>query len=71
MTMEEHRISPQRFRDAWYWYRNAPHQMDAVNRLYVAIWEADPCLLSEHADWFQRFTERPKLVKSALNCEGE
>jgi hypothetical protein len=71
LSIEEHRISLEAWRDAWFWYRNAPHQQDAITKLYVAIWEADPCLLSEHSEWFQRYRERDKLVKSALHSEGE
>ena len=71
MSIEEHRISPETWRAAWYWYRNAPHQQDAVNKLYVAIWEADPCLLSEHSEWFQRYRDRDKLVHSFAHPEGE
>lgn len=69
--MEEGRISPETWRAAWYWYRDAPHQVDAVNKLYVAIWEADPCLLSEHSEWFQRYRNRDKLVHSFLHPDGE
>jgi len=71
LSIEEHRISLEAWRDAWFWYRNAPHQQDAITKLYVAIWEADPCLLSEHSEWFQRYRERDKLVKSAMFTEGE
>ena len=71
MSIEEHRISLEAWRDAWFWYRNAPHQQDAITKLYVAIWEADPCLLSEHSEWFCRYRDRDKLVKSFMHCEGE
>jgi hypothetical protein len=70
-VIDDHRISPETWRAAWHWYRGAPHQVDAVNKLYVAIWESDPCLLSEHSEWFQRFRDRDKLVKSAMFTEGQ
>jgi hypothetical protein len=71
MTIEEGRISFQTWLDAWYWYRNAPHQVDAVNLLFEAIWKSDPALLHENAEWFQRYRDRDKLVHSAMFPDGQ
>ena len=69
--IDDHRISPETWRAAWHWYRDAPHQQDAITKLYVAIWEADPCLLSEHSEWFKRYRDRDKLVHSAMFTDGQ
>lgn len=71
MTMEEGRISFETWMDAWYWYRGAPHQQDAIAKLYVAIWDSDPALLHENAEWFQRYRDRDKLVHSAMFTDGQ
>jgi hypothetical protein len=71
MTMEEGRISPETWRAAWHWYRGAPHQVEAVDLLFEAIWGSDPALLHENAEWFRRYRDRDKLVKSFLYPEGE
>ena len=69
--IEDHRISFETWMAAWYWYRNAPHQQDAIAKLYVAIWESDPALLHENAEWFLRYRDRDKLVHSAMFTDGE
>jgi len=69
--MEEKRISFQTWLEAWYWYRGAPHQQDAAAKLYAAIWQSDPALLHENAEWFQRYRDRDKLVHSFAHPEGE
>jgi len=71
VTIEDGRISFKTWMETWYWYRNAPNQQDAIAKLYVAIWESDPALLHENAEWFRRFCERDKLAKSAMHSEGE
>ena len=69
--MKDHRIDFETWLNAWYWYRGAPHQQDAIAKLYVAIWESDPCLLSVHSEWFQRYRDRDKLVHSFTHPDGE
>jgi hypothetical protein len=71
--LNDKRISLKRWRDAWYWYRNAPHQQDAVNQLYAHIYElpGGACLLHEDAEWFQRFSKRDKLIQDFMHPEGE
>jgi hypothetical protein len=69
--IQETLIGHDKWRAAWHWYRDAPHQQDAITKLYVAIWEADPCLLSEHSEWFLRYRDRDKLVHSAMHTDGE
>ena len=64
-------IDPQKWRDCWLWYRNAPHQEEAILRLYKHLKETDPCLLSVSAEWFVDYTKRDQLVHSAMHTDGE
>lgn len=64
-------IHPQKWRDCWLWYRNAPHQEDAIMKLYRHIKETDPCLLSVNSEWFIDYTKRDQTVKSFMHPEGE
>ena len=64
-------IDPQKWRECWLWYRNAPHQEEAILRLYKHLKETDPCLLSVNAEWFVGYTKRDKLVHSFMHPEGE
>jgi hypothetical protein len=64
-------IDPQRWRDCWLWYRNAPHQEEAILRLYKHLKETDPSLLSVNAEWFVDYTKRDQLVHSFMFPEGE
>lgn len=68
---DDKRIRFPKWLDAWLYYRGAPHQQDALAKLYVCIWNDAPHLLSEDSEWFQRYRDRDKLVKSAMYPEGE
>jgi len=59
--------------DAWHWYRSAPHQQLAVERLYeeIAALPGGVQLLSEHAGWFQQYRGRTRLVHDFMHPEGE
>ena len=65
------KLSKERWRDAWFWYRNAPNQTEAVNTLYNQLEQIAPELLTEESEWFCKYTERCKFVKSFMNPEGE
>ena len=65
------KLSKERWRDAWFWYRNAPNQIEAVNNLYDQLEKIAPELLTEESEWFSAYTERSKFVKSFMNPEGE
>ena len=71
--IEEVVMSPQRWRDAWLWYRGSPHQSDAVDLLYLHLRQlpGGDCLLSESAEWFRAYRDRDKLLHSAMFTEGE
>ena len=71
VVIDDHLISEQTWLDAWYWFRNAPHQRDAALKLYQAIKEADPCLLHQGAEWLADYRSRTRLVHSAMYTEGE
>lgn len=66
-------IGYEKWREAWLWFRNAPHQQAAVNKLYTQILElpGGACLLSQHAEWFEDYRGRDKLVHSAMHTEGQ
>ena len=66
-------IGYEKWREAWFWFRNAPHQQKAVNRLYAEILElpGGACLLSKHAQWFEEYRAKNKLVKDFMHFEGE
>lgn len=64
-------IDPQKWVQCWLWYRNAPHQEEAILRLYKHLKETDPCLLSVNAEWFVDYTKHDQLVHSFMFPEGE
>ena len=71
--IEDLLLTREKWRNAWFWFRHAPHQEDAVNQLYDHILElpGGACLLAENAEWFQTYRQTPKLVHSASHCEGQ
>ena len=59
--MEDHMLSPEKWRDFWRYYKGTPEQVEAVNELYVGIHSSDPCLLHDNASWVRAYRERPAL----------
>jgi hypothetical protein len=70
---EDHRISFETWMAAWYWYRGAPHQQAAINKLYAHILElpGGSCLLSRSAEWFEDYRVKDKLIHDFMHPEGE
>jgi hypothetical protein len=62
-----------KWRMAWFWYRHAPHQEEAIDLLFDHIAElpGGALLLTEHSEWFQKYRQTPKLVHSATHPEGQ
>ena len=59
MTMADHLLSVEGFRNFFRYYKGTPEQINALNHLYVAINEADQCLLHEGAEWIKLYREKP------------
>ena len=58
--MSDHLLSVEEFKNFFRYYKGTPEQVDALNHLYVAINDADPCLLHEGAEWIKLYREKPK-----------
>ena len=58
--MSDHLLSVEEFRNFFRYYKGTPEQVEALNHLYVAINEADQCLLHEGAEWIKLYREKPK-----------
>ena len=59
MTINDVLMSPERWQDRWEHYKNEPQQVSAIWKLYEAIKQSDPALLSESAEWAVKFSEKP------------
>lgn len=66
-------IDHEEWRDAWLWYRGAPHQQAAINKLYAHILELPGgfCLLSRNAEWLEDYRAKGKLVHDFMHPEGQ
>ena len=71
--IQETLMGHERWRSSWYWYRSAPHQVAAINKLYAHILElpGGACLLAESAEWFQDYRGRDNLAPSFMHPEGQ
>jgi hypothetical protein len=68
MGIKDVQFSPERWLQFWDNYKGLEHQTDAIRKLGQHINEADPCLLSESADWVQ--TWRTPVVDVPNTWEG-
>lgn len=57
MTIKDVQFTDQRWLEFWDNYKGLEHQMRAVVKLGWQIKQADPCLLSESADWISTWRE--------------
>lgn len=59
--------------NAFLYYRGEHHQKLGIVKLYAHIFElpGGPLILSRHAEWFEEYRNRDKLVKSFMHPEGE
>jgi len=70
MTIDQVQFNDQRWLQFWDHYDGLEHQMRAIIKLGWQIKQADPCLLTEGAEWVREWrndggTERKSLAKSA------
>ena len=66
MTMNDVLMSPERWQDRWEHYKNEPQQVTAIWKLYEAIKQSDPALLSESAEWAVKFSEKPPAPQGVI-----
>lgn len=59
MTISQVQLSPARWKQFWSNYKGLPHQDKALEQLAAAINQADPCLLTEGAEWATTFKTMP------------
>ena len=70
MTVFDYQMDRETWRNAWLYYRAAPHQEAAIDILYDELLVTDPTVLLTTSDWFRQFRDR-NLVKSFMHPEGE
>lgn len=70
MTMNDVLMTPERFQDRWEHFKGEPQQVSAIWKLYEAIKQSDPGLLSESAEWAVKFSEKPPAPKWPISKEG-
>jgi len=70
MTMADHLLSVEEFRNFFRYYKGTPEQINALNHLYVAINEADQCLLHDGAEWIRLYREKPKAGPVSNTWDG-
>jgi hypothetical protein len=66
MTMDDVLMTPERWQDRWEAFKNEPQQVTAIWKLYDAIKQSDPALLSESAEWASKFSETPPQVQQQV-----
>ena len=73
MPIEQVQFTDQRWLQFWDNYRALEHQIKAINKLGQQIRQADPCLLSESADWVEdyRAQQQAALVRNPLNVRWQ
>jgi uncharacterized FlgJ-related protein len=68
--MADHLLSVEEFRNFFRYYKGTPEQINALNHLYVAINEADQCLLHDGAEWIRLYREKPKAGPVSNTWDG-
>ena len=53
MGIKDVQFTPERWLQFWDNYKGLDHQTAAITKLFHHINEADPCLLTESADWVE------------------
>lgn len=74
MTIEQIQFNDQRWLQFWDNYKGLDHQMRAIVKLGWQIKQADPCLLSESAEWVAEWRKQPKpeaLPRNPLNVRWQ
>ena len=55
-------ITPERWTQFWNFYKQEPHQKDAIQILYKEILKANPSILTEEATWRKQFSSSSNPV---------
>lgn len=73
MTIDQVQFTDQRWLQFWESYKGQEHQKKAVIKLGQQIKQADPCLLTETAEWVEGYSSRPQvgLVRNPLNVRWQ
>lgn len=76
MPIKDVQFTDERWLQFWEHFKSEPHQVQSVIKLGRQIKQADPCLLTESADWAQGFKGKPlqqnaALVRNPLNVKWQ
>ena len=59
MTIQDIMFSEEDWGNFWVYFRGEPQQLDGIELLRKAIADVDPALLTDSAEWVQKYRERP------------
>jgi hypothetical protein len=59
VTIQDIMFSEEDWGNFWVYFRGEPQQLDGIELLRKAIADADPALLTDSAEWVQKYRERP------------
>ena len=62
MAIEQVQFTDARWLQFWEHYKGEPHQIKSVIKLAQQIKQADPCLLTEAADWAEGYKAKPAVA---------
>lgn len=65
--ISEVQFTDERWFQFWAAYKGLPHQNEGVKKLAAHIRQADPCLLTEAADWAVTFKTAPPAIQQVTN----
>jgi hypothetical protein len=73
MTIQQVQFSDQRWLEFWQNYKGLEHQIKGIVKLGQQIKQADPCLLTETADWVEdyRAQQQAALLRNPLNVKWQ
>lgn len=73
MTIDQVQFTDARWLQFWESYKSQEHQIKSIIKLGQQIKEADPCLLTETADWVEdyRAQQQAALVRNPLNVKWQ
>jgi len=59
VTIQDIMFSEEDWGNFWVYFRGEPQQLDGIELLRKAIADVDPALLTDSAEWVQKYRERP------------
>ena len=62
MTIEQVQFTDARWLQFWESFESQEHQIKSIIKLGQQIKEADPCLLTEAADWAEGYKAKPAVA---------